>query len=191
MPKPDWDRRGGTYKRTDGSREVRDIYRTFHARKPKPSNSTETRPEDALGYLWTEWYNYDYGCDSGWTAHPITKITAKRVWIKGDGYSRQQRSFDRATLEREGSAFWRNGTGSKHFYTDKGKAECEARRSRPSMTGNYPLLDLSGEFTTKDVQRAFRIKSHELHPDKGGSAEQFRQLVAERDQALNGLRRAA
>jgi hypothetical protein len=52
--------------------------------KRRPSSGTGTRPEGALGSLWT--HDYDsahYGAGDGWswTPYPITKITAKRVFI--------------------------------------------------------------------------------------------------------------
>ena len=113
---------------------IRRYYQKHHARKPKPSAETGARPE--LGSLWESACRWD----SGWIKWTITKITPKRVFVYKhreittvDGISSvltfandTQRSFDRATLEKDGRAFYKNGTGSSFFYTDAGKAKEEA-----------------------------------------------------------------
>jgi hypothetical protein len=169
-----------------GNRRVRDVYRERHARKRAPSSGTDSRAEGALGYLWTRWYDSDYG-DSGWQSWPITKITPKRIFIRRSARGSTQQSFDRAKLERNGSAFWQNGTGSEIFYADAGKAAVEAewpRYTTERSTNNFPLLQLPPGFAQQDVRHRFRACARELHPDHGGDAVQFRALIAERDRAL-------
>ena len=158
---------------------MRERYRQLYTRKPKLSDATDTRLEGALGYL----HEGAIYWDSGWRTYPITKITAKRVFIrKGES----QLSFDRATLERDGCAYRGNGTGSSFFYTDARKAadEAETAQRQATQVGQFPLLGLSQGFQRSDVLRAFRARAHDAHPDKGGDAGVFRALVAERDQAL-------
>jgi hypothetical protein len=176
-------------KRSDGDWRTRDIYRRYHARKPKPSAATEARRHDALGSLWT--YNYvpgDFGDPDiwSWEPYPITKVTKKRIFVArkyGDG----QRSFDRATLERDDEVFWYNGTGSKSFYTDAAKARIEARTTE-HVARTFPLLGLAHPFTHRDVLRAFRRKAHDAHPDHGGDAGTFRALLDEKIYALKMAR---
>ncbi len=167
-----------------GNNEIRRRYRRLHARRPKPSATTDTRPEGALGYL----YERDCMRDSGWRPYPITKITAKRVFVRRGDES--QRSFDRAKLERDGRVFWNNGTGSSFFYTETGKARAEAaaaQRTEAQHAGQFPLLALRPGFTRRDVLHAFRQRAHDLHPDHdGGDVVLFRQLVEEKNRALQG-----
>lgn len=40
----------------------------------------------------------------------------------------------------------------------------------------YSLLGVSKNASEDDIKRAFRKKAHELHPDKGGDAEQFKKV---------------
>jgi hypothetical protein len=174
-------------------------------------DDTAPRPEGAIGYLWRR-YNAGYDSDptpaqlasmgmtwqqharqrweGEWKRVPITKITAKRVFIRAQRWTgdTQQMSFDRAELEREGKVHpghW----SSPSYYTDAGKeqawrdwAERNAPSDEPLM--DYPLLGLRAGFTRRDVLRSYRSKAHHLHPDHGGDAEAFRNLTAEKDRAL-------
>lgn len=49
---------------------------------------------------------------------------------------------------------------------------------------SYQVLELSSGCTEEDVKRAFRKKSMVTHPDKGGSAAEFRRLTHARDLVL-------
>jgi len=40
----------------------------------------------------------------------------------------------------------------------------------------YSLLGIARSATDEEIKRAFRKKAHELHPDKGGDAEQFKKV---------------
>lgn len=42
--------------------------------------------------------------------------------------------------------------------------------------GYYETLGVSKNASTDDIKKAFRKKAHELHPDKGGDAEQFKKV---------------
>jgi curved DNA-binding protein CbpA len=41
----------------------------------------------------------------------------------------------------------------------------------------FHIVDVKPDATTEEVQLAFRRRSRELHPDAGGSAEEFQRLV--------------
>lgn len=45
----------------------------------------------------------------------------------------------------------------------------------------YNVLGVGHNATIQDIKEAFKIKACILHPDKGGSAEKFRELVLARD----------
>jgi hypothetical protein len=139
--------------------------------------------------------------DSGWIKWTITKITPKRVFVykhreitTAVGISvltfenDTQRSFDRATLEKDGRAYYKNGTGSSFFYTDAGKAKEEAEFQTRDDTPVFPLLGLPRSATRAEVLTAFRNLAKTAHPDAGGDAASFRELVAEKDRALVACR---
>jgi hypothetical protein len=140
--------------------------------------------------------------DSGWIKWTITKITPKRVFVykhrkitTADGISSvptfendTQRSFDRATLEKDGRAFYKNGTGSSFFYTDAGKAKEEADFQTREGAPVFPLLGLPRSATRVEVLTAFRNLAKTAHPDAGGDAASFRELVAEKNRALVACR---
>jgi len=216
-------RRDGS--RPDGSYMIRSVYQRRHARKPKLSAATETRVDGDLGYLYEEktYYNDEYGGPppdwEPWEKHPITKLTAKRAYIRRDfgcpGH--RQLSFDSAALDQARGVRRGSYYGAPHYFSEAGKAayeqaEADRRREReerdradwqqwfpgkpypeeraesfrdPRRGGRqFPLLGLSTPFSKKDVIRSFRRRSLELHPDQGGDASRFIELMNEKDRAL-------
>jgi hypothetical protein len=49
------------------------------------------------------------------------------------------------------------------------------------------LFGVPCDFTKEDVLAAFRRKAKEAHPDVGGTAEMFRNLVEARDRLLSAI----
>jgi hypothetical protein len=54
----------------------------------------------------------------------------------------------------------------------------------PLPPAQFPLLDLNAPFTRDEVLAAYRHRAKQFHPDLGGWAAAFRDLVAEREHAL-------
>jgi hypothetical protein len=185
-----------------------------------PINDSIRRDTDTanrqLGYLWSidngDWPNRSR--EGYWIKHPITKITAKRVFIANEPIKRgryywkedlrRHRFFDREYLEKGGRAW--GGYDDNWFYTDNGRVLFEAKHPnwraeraeearrhaeferlvRDAFFGTtFPLLQLTTPFSRDDVTRRFRQRALELHPDHGGNAAEFQQLVMERDRAFN------
>jgi hypothetical protein len=114
-----------------------------------------------------------------WDEHPITKITTKRIFVRRDrSNAGDQYSFDRAKVEAEGGAWFHNGTATKWFYSEAGKAEEEERREelrrevkargRAALNEWCEVLGLGETYTRADVMIAFRRGAQDHHPDKGG-----------------------
>lgn len=53
---------------------------------------------------------------------------------------------------------------------------------------SYKILELSKGCTEEEVKRAFRKKSMQCHPDKGGSANAFRQITTARDVVIADIK---
>lgn len=174
-----------------GDRWIRQFYKDYHTRKPKPSGETDARPEGALGSIWIRWVYEPDGPESeaeGWHEHPITKITAERVFVRGErgafGKPGPQIALDRGELDANGYVTQRlHGRRYETFYSEAGKAAYEADRpaKRPDT---FPLLGIVRSATREDIMSAFRRLARDLHPDAGGDAAAFRALVEEKNRAL-------
>jgi hypothetical protein len=139
-------------------------------------------------YTWNNWSDSDQR-KPHWEEHRITKITKKRIFVADEGD--RQYSFDRAKAEAEGSAFFRDGTANRRFYSEAGKVAQEAKWAqfrkdnlRAILGDHCALLGLSDGFTRADVMRAFRQQAQIHHPDKGGDPVIFRHLVMAKERAL-------
>jgi hypothetical protein len=160
--------------------------------RSKKRQAKHTHAQADLGYIysWDDWSDDWVLNPPHWSAHRITKITKKRIFVHDKG--ERQLSFDRATVERDGYILHgRQSTAARFFYSEAGKAAQEAEWAQmrketvcASLGEHVELLGLGAGFTRADVMKAFREKAHEHHPDKGGDAEIFRRLVEARDSAL-------
>jgi hypothetical protein len=54
--------------------------------------------------------------------------------------------------------------------------EIETGPERPATNGAYAVLGLSSEASDTEVRRAYREKIKEVHPDHGGSHDEFQQV---------------
>jgi hypothetical protein len=132
-----------------------------------------------------------------WAEAKIRSITRRRVNVVYEG---EKASLDRGKIrlygawwrgvlfvsERDGLAAWNlNGQWQEKY----GRLHVglmpleEARR----------LLDVPEAYTRADIVAGFRRAAKRCHPDLGGTAEQFRELVEARDRLLAslGMRAAA
>lgn len=178
----------------------------FAARRPKARNAVERgRREDKPDRVPAREYLYTYedpdldadpGREPGWYAHPIHKKTPKRVWVSprglpAEGFGNDHESFppptpgeaalvlDRQELQREGRASNRRYCRSA-FYL---KREENGGRPRdlPVSARTHQALDLLGlawPCDSEELKATYRRRSKEVHPDIGGSPEEFRRLQA-------------
>jgi hypothetical protein len=131
-----------------------------------------------------------------WADTELVRVTERNVMVR---YAGEIARLDRGKLCRWW-AFWRgvmfvsSRTGRIAARLD----ELWQRRYGANFAGAPPvmqmplaaaleLLGLSGDYTKDDVLAAFRVAVKKAHPDVGGTAEQFRELVAARDRLLAAL----
>jgi hypothetical protein len=136
-----------------------------------------------------------------WVEAEITKITENNVMVR---YAGEIARLDRIRLARVGGwANWRGvmfatgraGETARRFdemWQDQfGRAYSRAGTVPPVMrmpiADAMALLGLSGNYTERDINSAFRLEAMKTHPDVGGTAEQFRALVEARDRLLAAL----
>jgi hypothetical protein len=99
----------------------------------------------------------------GWTIYRNVFFTAGR-----SGYA--ARSFDEMWRQR----YWHPGTALPPIMA-------------MPLQDAIKLLGVPVDFTREDIIKAFRRKAMQCHPDHGGTAEQFRELVKARDRLLAAL----
>jgi hypothetical protein len=140
----------------------------------KPSDSKEPK---SVEYLWT-YETSDFDGHDYWAEHPVVKKTAQRYYL----LSCSDRCFTlhRSELETNGHAYGQHQT----YYTDTGKAE----RQRSNQPAWANVLGIDRNAPLNEIQRAYRRKAIETHPDKGGDAEQFKAVVAAYEEGLSRSR---
>lgn len=137
-------------------------------------------------FLYT-WYEPDDAFRSGeWWAHIITKQTPKLVFVqyKVGGYlSHYPRvrnlRISRADLEKNGVVYW-----DYHlFHTEyaKNKIDLLQKSFTPKCFG---FFGLTKDATVEDIRRAYREFALKLHPDQGGTSEDFLKLQENYQAAL-------
>jgi DnaJ domain len=131
-----------------------------------------------------------------WAEAESKRITARNVIVR---YADEMARLDRKKLWKWW-AFWR---GVRFVSSRDGRIAQELdhiwqRRYGRASGGIAPamqmplaeamkLLHVPANFTEDDVQAAFRRAAKKVHPDVGGTAEQFRKLVEARDRLLASL----
>jgi hypothetical protein len=132
-----------------------------------------------------------------WADAEVVRITHKHVMVR---YAGETARLDRDKLWRWW-ALWRNvyfassrtGRAAKRFdeiwwdrYGQHIKFELPPNMRMP-LAEAIALLGVPANFTREDIIAAFRRKAKKAHPDVGGTAEQFRNLVIARDRLLASI----
>lgn len=140
----------------------------------------------------------------GWNArylpYVVTNITAGRIYATGAGadFQTSHVQFPRSpkhrpshvrptTLEGDGKQY--HSRFHEYFYTEipKRKPRMSAQAVASGVVLACSLLGISPPYTNDDVNRAFKRKAREMHPDvAGGSHEGFIKLKEARNVALRG-----
>ncbi len=142
-------------------------------RKPNPDAKGATSVE----FLYTD-HCSDYDGSEWSTAHPIMKKTAKCVFVL-DSNGRTRR-FDRAKLETEGDIMGRGWW--EVFYT----TPIEQRRGsrQPDWA---EVLGVDCKDGKAEIEKAYRRRALETHPDRGGDPEDFKAVQVAWEMAQNIL----
>jgi hypothetical protein len=144
------------------------------------------------GYVYTE-HTTAFGKSAIPSIHRIVKITERRVYVDGsgtvpEGWRGYGINFifvlDRRELEREGRA-WSQSQG-RYYYAipASNRTHIEEDTDEESLPDFVEVLGLSVPFDIQDVKNAYRQKVKRVHPDAGGSVEEFIVLQENYEKAL-------
>ena len=133
-----------------------------------------------------------------WAEATVTKITEQNVMVR---YAGETARLNRHDLWRWW-AFWRGVqfVSSRTGRIAAGLDELWQERYGGAAGGVPPVLQMplanalallglpaDADYTREEVLAAFRVAVKKVHPDVGGTAEQFHQLVEARDRLLAAL----
>lgn len=123
------------------------------------------------------------GWNTEYVPFKVVKITAKRIHARSpDGTITIQ--LDRKTMETKGEQY--HSRFHEYFYAKIPKAKPVRHVGSPVLHGALNFLSITPPYTPVDVRRAYKRLAPKLHPDRGGSHDQFLQLTKMRDIALRG-----
>jgi len=145
--------------------------------------------------LWAAW----------WTAAPSKKPFRKPDASEGGARTREAalRAAERAAghdlVEIEGNwaRAWANVLEGKEPWagmrpsTSSGEPSAPRARGAASQPSIWSTLGLNADATTAEIKRAYKQRALETHPDRGGSAADFRTLHAAYETALKRRLRPA
>jgi hypothetical protein len=148
-------------------------------RPARPAESSQLRPRE---YLYTRRH-----CDEDGgaiiCAHLILKKTAKKVYVTQQACwwarlgTEEERwdpadraiALDRARLERDGSIYSLRYPHS-NFYRSREEAVDDSTGREQSA---FDVLGIRAPCTVDDIKAAYRRRALEVHPDQGGSQDDF------------------
>ncbi|HKO47215.1 MAG TPA: J domain-containing protein [Polyangiaceae bacterium] len=137
-------------------------------------------------FLWAAW----------WTAAPSRKPFQKPDAFAGGARTRAeaQAAAERAAncklTEIEGSwaRAWSNILIGKEPWsstrTESEHDRAPQARTTPNATSIWQTLGLESGATVLEIKRAYRARAMQTHPDRGGSAEEFRAVQSAYESAL-------
>jgi DnaJ domain len=146
----------------------------------RPVGSDRSRPRE---YLYTREVS-DQDGTFVIAAHMILKKTPKKVYVtqrscgpdqlgtEDERWEPDERAIalDRAKLERDGSVYSQRCRHSD-FYISREAALGDSARDEHAA---FRVLGLRAPCTIEDIKVAYRRKAFEVHPDRGGSPDDFR-----------------
>ncbi|MEI9936014.1 MAG: J domain-containing protein [Pseudomonadota bacterium] len=143
-------------------------------------------------FLWAAW----------WTAAPSRKPFRKPDAFAGGARTRAEaqaaaeRAANRKLTEIESSwaRAWSNILIGKEPWPSAGNAragdEAPKARTATNRTSIWHTLGLEPGATVVEIKRAYRARALQTHPDRGGSAEEFRAVQSAYESALQRKKHA-
>lgn len=161
-----------------------------------PSKDTGAAPVEFVYEMHdTHWDGiYHDGPRWDWTAHQIVKRTKTRIYVeRRPGETDRLIVLDRAVFERDGHAKHGRKWWRPTYYAEPQRHWNDAVVPSPgsAMERCLTVLGLDGATTRDEIERAYRIRAREVHPDSGGSHEAFLNLQGAYETALRLVRVAA
>jgi hypothetical protein len=142
-------------------------------------------------FLWAAW----------WTAAPSRKPFQKPDAFAGGARTRAeaQAAAERAAncklteIESSWARAWANILVGKEPWPSTGPAS-DHEAPKPRATANAPsiwqTLGLEAGATVVEIKRAYRARALQTHPDRGGSAAEFRAVQSAYESALKRRKRS-
>jgi hypothetical protein len=140
-------------------------------------------------FLWAAW----------WTAAPTRKPFRKPDAFSGGARSRAEalaaarKAANCELTEIEGSwaRAWSNVLVGKEPWPSAQAESGEALRPRASthVTSIWQTLGVEPKATVAEIKQAYRARALRTHPDRGGSAEEFRALQSAYEAAMKRRKR--
>jgi hypothetical protein len=142
-------------------------------------------------FLWAAW----------WTAAPSRKPFQRPDAFAGGARTRAEAlaAAERAAncklteIESSWARAWSNVLVGKEPWPSTRTAnehETPKRRATASATSIWQTLGLEAGATVLEIKRAYRARALQTHPDRGGSAEEFRTVQSAYESALKRRKHA-
>jgi len=137
-------------------------------------------------FLWAAW----------WTGAPSRKPFRKPDAFEGGSRTRAEAlaAADCAAgcriteIESSWARAWSNILIGKEPWPAASNAAPHTDAPRARSAGNassiWQVLGLSASATVSEIKRAYKIRALETHPDRGGTAEEFRKVQSAYERAL-------
>lgn len=143
-------------------------------------------------FLWAAW----------WTGAPARKPFRKPDAFEGGARTRAEAlaAAENAAgcklteIESGWARAWSNILVGKEPWPDASKArtanEPPRGRTKGNATSIWQTLGLEPSATLTEIKRAYRVRALETHPDRGGTAEEFRKVQSAYERALERRKHA-
>lgn len=143
-------------------------------------------------FLWAAW----------WTGAPTRKPFRKPDAYAGGARTRAEAlaAAERAAgcklteLESGWARAWSNVLIGKEPWPSVANArasdEAPRARSTSNATSIWQILGLEPSATLSEIKRAYRVRALETHPDRGGTADEFRKVQSAYERALERRKHA-
>lgn len=136
----------------------------------------------------------------GWNArylpYVVVRVTPKTIYATGagaDGKTSRVQLPRGERPKRPGHARheWLEADGRQYhsrfheyFYAEIPKPKPPKVDANPALASAWTLLGISPPYSDEEVKRAYKRKATKMHPDAGGSHDEFIRLQKARDVAL-------
>jgi hypothetical protein len=125
------------------------------------------------------------GWNTRFEPYKVVRVTAKRITVTNGKITLQ---LNRQAFESTGKVY--HSRVAEYFYREKPFVDPESRYYKKIAIpiaptyGPFVILGLSYPCSKADIKRAYRNKAKVLHPDSGGSHDEFTRLQSAYEDAM-------